>query len=166
MASFAFFGAHAYLSYFAYFSFPWYLPSTAFLATIALAGSVAQLYAAADKYADKKRGSIISLAFLLVGGELWIIRHAAREIRAQQIFAYDGNQRKVGEWLRENAKPADTVFFEPLGYFGFYSGLKTYDYPGLSSREMMQAVRLFGNDWCTLSARTRGRPAWSGGLSL
>ena len=35
---------------------------------------------------------------------------------------------------------------EPLGHIGYFSGLKTYDYPGLSSREMVEAVRALGID--------------------
>jgi hypothetical protein len=43
--------------------------------------------------------------------------------------------------LKANASsPRDTVFLEPLGYIGFFSNLKMYDYPGLCSPEVV-AVR-------------------------
>ena len=142
-ASFAFFGAHAYLSYFTYFPYPWYLPSTELLAIIALTGLLAQL---AD-WKPKLRPVLVGLGLLLLAGEIATTAQAARQIRAQQTIVGDGNQRKVGEWLKENAGPNDTVFLEPLGYIGFYSGLKMYDYPGLSSREVASAVKIFGNDW-------------------
>jgi hypothetical protein len=48
----------------------------------------------------------------------------------------------LGEWLKQNAaSPRDTVFLEPLGYIGFYSGLKMYDHPGLCSPEVVAARR-------------------------
>jgi hypothetical protein len=36
------------------------------------------------------------------------------------------------------------VFLEPLGYIGYFSGLRTYDYPGLSSPEVVAAIRRHG----------------------
>jgi hypothetical protein len=36
---------------------------------------------------------------------------------------------------------------EPLGYIGFFSGLKTYDWPGLSSREVVEAHAKVGSHW-------------------
>jgi hypothetical protein len=53
----------------------------------------------------------------------------------------------VGKWLRENAKPGDTVFMEPLGHIGYFSGIKTLDYPGLSSREVVRAIDVVGPKW-------------------
>ena len=47
---------------------------------------------------------------------------------------------------------------EPLGYIGFFSGLKTFDFPGMSSREMVQARRLVGNGWAALIEKLR--PDW------
>jgi hypothetical protein len=42
------------------------------------------------------------------------------------------------------ASPHDTVFLEPLGYIGYFSGLKMLDYPGLSSKEMVDVRRRLG----------------------
>ena len=142
-ASFAFFGAHAYLSYFTIFAYPWYLPSTELLAFIALTGLLAQL----SDWKPKLRPVLVGLGLLLLAGEIATTAQVTRQIRAQQTIVGDGNQRRVGEWLKENARSNDTVFLEPLGYIGFYSGLKMYDYPGLSSREVASAVKIFGNDW-------------------
>ena len=64
----------------------------------------------------------------------WFTVEAARELRAQQTLVENGLRRPIGEWLRANAAPGDTVFMEPLGHIGYFSGLKTYDFPGLSSR--------------------------------
>ena len=54
---------------------------------------------------------------------------------------------------------SDTVFLEPLGYIGFYSKLKMLDYPGLASREVVDArMRLRSNNWDKLV--TALKPSW------
>ncbi len=166
-ASFAFFGAHAYLSYYPYFPFPWYLPSTAFLAIFTLGSLLAQVWRAAELWgamepvSDRPRRLrvfAVMIAALLLAGAVWTTGQAARELAAQQKYVEEGNRRKIGEWLHANAKPGDTVFMEPLGYIGFYSGLKTYDFPGMSSREMVAARERVGNDWASLIENLR--PGW------
>jgi hypothetical protein len=156
VASFAFFGAHAYLSYFPYFPFPWYLPAPALLALFTLGSLLAQALAAATHWQAAEPGDVrprrlaafaVTVALLLTAGSGWLTWQAARELGAQQRYVEDGNRRKIGEWLRANAKPGDTVFMEPLGYIGYFSGLKTYDFPGMSSSEMVRARQEVGNDW-------------------
>jgi hypothetical protein len=54
-------------------------------------------------------------------------------------------------WLQEHAaSPQDTVFLESLGYIGYFSQLKTYDFPGLSSPEVVAARRKVGDDWARI----------------
>ena len=158
-ASFAFFGAHAYLSYYPYFPFPWYLPSTTVLAIFTLGSLLAQLLAAANQWQSANPASqrprqlrvFATLAVILVlAGNGWSTWQSARLFAVQQKYVEDGNRRKIGEWLRAHAQPDDTVFMEPLGYIGYFSGLKTYDWPGLSSREMVRARKVVGNDWVGL----------------
>jgi len=146
--SFAFFGAHAYLSYFPYFPFPWYLPSTTLLAVVALGGLLAQALRAAGPRPAARVA--VAAAVLLAIGAGWTTWQVARQLQAQQQYVEDGNRRKIGEWLRTHAEPADTVFLEPLGYIGYFSQLKTYDFPGMSSREMVQTRQQVGLDWFTL----------------
>ncbi len=145
-ASFSYFGAHVYLTYFPYFPFPWYLPSTALLAIIAVAGLVSQA-------ADKRRAWAVVAglgAAGLLACSVWQTGAVARQVRAQQRLVEDGNRRLIGEWLRAHAEPGDTVFLEPLGYIGYFSNLKTYDYPGMSSREMVEARAELGPQWSQL----------------
>jgi hypothetical protein len=47
---------------------------------------------------------------------------------------------------------------EPLGYIGYFSGLKMLDVPGLSSREVVDAVRRFGLNWAKIAEELR--PTW------
>ncbi len=157
--SFAFFGAHVYLSYFPYFPFPWYLPSTAVLGILALGLALAQLLAAIARWRTAEPGNTtprylaataLLLAAAVPAGAGWLTWQTARQFRAQQTYVEEGTRRKIGEWLQAHAEPGDTVFMEPLGYIGFYSNLKTYDFPGMSSREMVRARQLVGNDWIPL----------------
>jgi len=156
-ASFAFFGAHAYLSYYPYFPFPWYLPSTTLLAIFCLGSLLAQGLAAADRGQPANpigHGQLHRFAgivvLLILAGAAWATWQSARLFAAQQQYVEDGNRRKIGEWLRAHAQPGDTVFMEPLGYIGYFSGLKTYDFPGMSSREMVAARQKVGISWTSL----------------
>ena len=146
VASLAFFGVHAYLTYFPYFPFPWYIPGTTLLCTLALSGLVAQL---AGWHRRLAQGLGVAAA-VLVGLNLWVTGQVGRQVKAQQTYIEDGTRRKIGEWLRAHSQPGDTLFMEPLGYIGYFSGLKTYDFPGMSSLEMVRARHVVGNDWSLL----------------
>ncbi|MEY4273952.1 MAG: hypothetical protein RL638_900 [Bacteroidota bacterium] len=63
--------------------------------------------------------------------------YATRLIRNQQNIIEFGNRKQIGLWLNKNKGAHDTIFMECLGYIGFYSGLKTFDFPGMSSPEMV-----------------------------
>lgn len=167
VSSFAFFGAHAYLSYFPYFPFPWYLPAPTLLAFFTLGSLLAQILRGpaqgqmAEPGGNRPRrlaGFALTVAALLVAGSAWNTWHAAQELAAQQRYIENGNRRKIGEWLHANAQPGDTVFLEPLGYIGYFSELKTYDFPGLSSREMVTARQEVTNEWAALIERLQ--PTW------
>lgn len=166
-ASFAFFGAHAYLSYYPYFPFPWYLPSTTLLAIFCLGSLLAQLLAASRQWETARPGSarprqVLGFAtvgtLLVLAGTGWMTWQSARLFAAQQKYVEDGNRRKIGEWLHAQAQPGDTVFMEPLGYIGYFSGLKTYDFPGMSSREMVAARQKVGTTWSRIIAQLQ--PTW------
>ena len=160
-SSFAFCGLHVYLSYFPYFPFPWYLPGPALLAAVTAGGMVAQLLSAGPEAVapDGLRVPVVrwwraGLAVVVAGfllTEGWLCWQMNREMAAEQTYTATAVRRQVGEWLKSNAEPNDTVFMEPLGNIGYFSGLKTYDYPGLSSREVVEAIRVFGLDWAYLA---------------
>ena len=50
-------------------------------------------------------------------------------MKIQQAEIEMGTRAKVGTWLREHSQPGDTVFLEPLGYIGYFSGLRMHDFP-------------------------------------
>ena len=82
----------------------------------------------------------------------------AWQIRIQQEVIEDHGRREIGKWLRDQATPGDRVFLEPLGYIGYYSRLKTYDVPGLSSPEVVRAIRSGITTFADLI--TRLNPEW------
>ena len=148
--SFAFFGAHAYLNYFPYFPFPWYLPATTLLAIVTLGGLLAHILGATNAARRWLHPLVLVLAGLFAIGAGWTTWQAARQLQAQQQYVETGNRQKIGQWLHDQAQPGDTVFLEPLGYIGYFSNLKTYDFPGMSSREMIQTRQQVGLDWFAL----------------
>lgn len=151
-ASFACYGLAVYLTYFTYFPFPWYLPPPAFLGFVALALAAGQVWTSCQRVrlARWRRPLLMTLGglgVLFIAGQAWVTVEAARELRAQENLIENHGRRVIGEWLHDHAQPRDTVFMEPLGYIGYFSGLKTYDWPGMSSREMVAARRIVGSDW-------------------
>jgi hypothetical protein len=147
VVSFAFAGGHFFLNYLAGFHSPWYVPTLTLLAFVGISTVVSQLWAVAQKGPGQNRsaavlrGLVRGLAVLIPTGALVLTVLAAHQMRLSQSISETGNRRVLGEWLKANAaSPKDTVFLEPLGYIGFFSGLKMYDYPGLCSPEVV-AVR-------------------------
>ncbi|MFI5335708.1 MAG: hypothetical protein ACHQ5A_02930, partial [Opitutales bacterium] len=149
VASLAFYGGMVYLSFVPYYPFPWYYPTPAWLGYLAIAGMVAQLWDRAAGAAGPGSRPWLAAAIALpaVFGSLWLTLGVARQVRAQQTYIENGNRRLIGEWLRRESKPGDSVFLEPLGYIGYFSGLKTYDWPGMSSRELVEAKLVVGTNW-------------------
>jgi len=80
-------------------------------------------------------------------------------MRQQQAIVEEGNRKAIGLWLREAAAPGDTVFLETLGYIGYYSNLRAYDFPGLASEEVVAARRKLGTDEFDALIREL-RPTW------
>jgi hypothetical protein len=65
-------------------------------------------------------------------------------------------------WLKAHAGPNDRIMLEPIGYVGYYSGLRVLDVVGLVSPEVLTAYRhdtrapmleiadRFKPEWCIL----------------
>jgi len=155
--SFACLLGHFYLTHVAYAPMPWYYPQIVLpgiLALASLADDVERLrqMIASDGHAGAARALdryARGLAGLTAGAVLVLFGLTVVQMRAQQREIEEGTRKQVGLWLRENARtPRDTVFLEPLGYIGYFSGLKMYDYPGLASPEVAYARRRLGReDW-------------------
>ena len=140
--------------------FPWYTPIWLSVAALALGcGAEAALgLLAIDSWQRRLlRSAIVSvivIQFATLGLSAW-------QMRQQQHIIEEGNRREIGYWLAANAKTTDTVMLECLGYIGYYSQLRMIDYPGLSSKAVVDArkehklnfvgmIGFFKPDWIVL----------------
>jgi hypothetical protein len=147
---------------------PWYFPAWQILAYIAIGGGVAAL---AEMLAGRK---IVRVAIGVAVGGLILIQAALYvaltvQLREQQRIIEWGARAPLGRILQKLARsPQETVFLEPLGYIGFYSGLAMRDTPGLCAPEVI-ALRKAGTlsmsslivavdpDWAVLRRDEFGR---------
>jgi hypothetical protein len=162
-ASFTLLGSLLYLSYFPPATCPWYLCLPAVFGFLTMSGLLAQVLAVAPKIASSTATRLLRfslvvvwLTTLLLG--IWLSVQSAKQLKLQQAIIENGTRREIGAWLREHAAPGDAVLLEPLGYVGYFSGLKTYDVPGLSSREVVELERRGLDDLGTIAAELH--PEW------
>lgn len=118
--------------------YPWYYAAWTFLGGVAIAG-VVRLALESTRAAAAPAGRVAGLAVIML--TLGLLLATGTNAWHQQRLVEDRGRRQIGLWLRQNAQPGDTVFLESLGYIGYFSNLKTYDFPGLSSREVSSLVR-------------------------
>lgn len=117
---------------------PWYFPVWQVLAYIAIGGGVATVASL-----PSVRG-VVRIGFLGVVGALiltqaWLFVAVATQLREQQRLIEWELRAPMGRMLAQAAHSSqDTVFLEPLGYIGFYSGLGMRDTPGLCSPEVIK----------------------------
>lgn len=150
VTSFVFCGLHLYLSLVAFFAFPWYQPGPLVFAWLTMGGLVS---AALQKFNNPVfRRGLLAVAAIGLSCEIWLTWQSARQLAWEQRLSANEVRRAIGERLHAQAQPGDTVFMEPLGHIGYFSGLKTLDFPGLSSREVTTAVDALGVNWATLIA--------------
>lgn len=152
------------------FPYPWYLPSCFILAMNVLPAILEQLPRSLQRRVPrgprvKVPARILAhanaaLSMVLIGVSLSLTLAAAYQLRVQQQVIEAGNRKQIGLWLASHASSrTDTVFLEPLGYIGFYSGLRMLDFPGLSSPEVVAARKRLGSDSATGLIRAL-KPDW------
>ena len=112
--------------------FDWYVPPVAALGIILAAVGIDRLTPA------PVRPLIAWSAAVLLGGALVATIGIERLI---QTRVEDGVRLPVAQYLADHAQPGDTVVAESAGYFGYYSRLTLYDYPGLTSRRALAVMR-------------------------
>jgi len=157
--SFAVFLAHIYLSCVAAYVAAWYLPSVTVLSIVVI-GQVVQQFAESVQCRAVCLKVFVACLVGLCMVSFVLTLAVGYQMKAQQEIIEEGNRKQIGLWLRANSSsPKDTVFVECLGYVGFYSQLKMYDFPGLSSPEVVAAWRqLKTNSFALLIGRLQ--PDW------
>lgn len=139
-ASLGFFVMCAYFSYMA-FAFPWYLPPAALCGLVVLLSGTCTLAHRMSSIEWKRRmvlGTGITCAVIPV---VVFFALGARLMRLQERYCEMGNRAEIGRWLKQQVKPDEAVFLEPLGYIGYFSGARMFDYPGLASPQVRAAIK-------------------------
>ena len=117
---------------------PWYYPGWAVLAYLALGDLLGRLLPGTRGAASPGRWAVLGLAVALPAAQLWLLSAVTRQLQVQQTLIEWGVRAPLGRELRARAVgPDDTVFLEPLGYIGFFSGLAMRDTPGLCAPEVV-----------------------------
>ena len=118
---------------------PWYMPPVAVLSYVLITLALGDLVARYGSSAGLLRLAQVVCAFgLLYSAALTAC--VAYQQRILQRVVEDGERRQIGLWLHDHAaSPQDSVFVEPLGYIGFFSGLHMHGWPGQSSPAMVEA---------------------------
>ncbi len=184
VASFVYAAGHFYLTALAH-PMPWYLPPVMLPGVVALFLVLGQLKAELARSAGRESSpqavrrlqralTALAAAFVLVLAGLTVVM--ARQACLQMRLIERPVRQAAGLWLRDHARDAHaTVFLEPLGYIGYYSGLKMFDYPGLASPEVVAVrrrnpARTFPGNWLEIIHALRPdwlvlRPAEADGLA-
>ena len=118
------------------FLFGWYfVPPTPFLYFFAVYG-LSQLVPQKSLRIPAVAG--VLSASVVMGG--FSVPRVAQTLRSGQE---EENRLRIpmGLWLKENAQKDDRVMLEPIGYVGYYSGLRMFDTVGLVSPEVLPYYR-------------------------
>jgi len=118
---------------------PWYLPN------VALPIIIVFFIILHHHYKHYKVG-FYGLPVVLIMFNLFILFAGGQSLKAQQNIVEFGNRKEIGLWLKDNSQKGQTVFLECLGYIGYYSQLKTFDFPGMSSPEVVQSRKKLNTD--------------------
>jgi hypothetical protein len=116
--------------------FAWYYAPWTLLGGIALGGLAQAALESARRTLPVARITIALLAATALGTSGATMQTS----RVQHHWIEENGRKAIGLWLHEHARPTDTVFVEPLGYIGYYSGLKMLDFPGLSTPEVTRLI--------------------------
>jgi hypothetical protein len=123
-------------------AFPWYFVPVSLLAALVVVSALRVLWQ------TQRRGmralAMVALAWVVLTN-VTVLAMTFRQMRVQQEEIENGTRRAIGLFLRNHARPGDTVYAECLGYIGYYFGGKMLDYPGLVAPEVVRARREHGD---------------------
>jgi hypothetical protein len=153
-------GMHFYM-----FIFPWYMPPVALLGTVAMVRGVFTLTRRVSATAAVRVSFVSVLGFLLLLAlttqRLLLLTQGAIQLQIQTEEIEMAHRAQIGLWLKEHSSPGDSVYLEPFGYIGYFSGLRVLDASGLVSAEIVQLRREHRYDLATLdSVVTDLHPKW------
>jgi hypothetical protein len=122
---------------------PWYFPAWQALAYVAIGGLAANLLVREKARWPRIQTCVAGgffAALIIVQGFLFVA--VSTQLREQHRVIEVGLRTTLGQDLHTLAGgPHDTVFLEPLGYIGYFSGLSMRDTPGLCAPEVVALRR-------------------------
>ncbi len=146
MASFVYMILCLYLATHQWY-FPWYFPPVAFFGTIALVrgcfalGDFASQFFPDDAvYGGGRRLAVFVLLLLLVR-QCVLFYETWRQMTVQDRVIEMGHRRQIGQWLKAHVQPKESVYLEPFGYIGYFSGARIVDWPGLVAPDVVRLRR-------------------------
>ncbi|HKI34727.1 MAG TPA: hypothetical protein VKA46_22915 [Gemmataceae bacterium] len=137
---------------------PWYLPPAEVCGLLVLAQGTVACARALPRGRLAARGAVAVGLVLLIGLSAWTMLMTARQLEVQQREIEWGNRKVVAEWLKENVGEGERVYTECLGYFGYFSGVRIQDNPGLVSPEVIEEIRRGPDDFASVGLRLQ--PEW------
>jgi hypothetical protein len=118
--------------------YDWYLPP--FLALVMIVVAVGLERVRAIRPAITQTAAVaLALAFAIHMPFSFVV-----ESRVQAIE--DAVRVNVGAYLKANVPEGASVTSESAGYIGYYSNVKLYDYPGLTSKTSVRALQALPSD--------------------
>jgi hypothetical protein len=140
---------------------PWYFPPLSFMSLFTLVAIVAAL---TQRIANFPVSLVLAVLALAGVGSLmgFIFFASLGPLRFKQVVIEWNHRRPIGLWLKDHVAPGETVYLEPLGYIGYFSGCKMLDWPGLVSPEVVAARRTLrippGDTWPKVAELLK--PSW------
>jgi hypothetical protein len=120
--------------------FPWYVWTSAWLLTLFVAATGANLISSAKPRARMATTVVLLLCAFGLDAGYWLLA----ETQGLQDFHYRAD---VGRLIHQIAAPGDTLLLEPAGYIPFFAGIYTADDTGLVSAEVLRYRERFAGKW-------------------
>lgn len=141
-------------SYFTYMPavYPWYFPPATLFGITAFTRAAITFAKTPEGSSLLNRGlqlrKVVALMVLVIlaCGAILLFWPASLEERIQQAEIEMGNRAEIGKWLKANGKPTENIYLEPLGYIGYFSGMRMDDFPGLVSPDVVKLRRKLPKD--------------------
>ena len=129
-----------YLSYLQFRGavYPWYFPPAETIAAFILSSAIFHI---SQKLIKSNIIPTYTVGTILLFLTSTIFFMSLNQIKVQQEVIETNHRKEIGLWLNKNKENEDTVFLEPLGYIGYYSNAKMYDWPGLVSPKVVAAEK-------------------------
>ncbi|HEY4308831.1 MAG TPA: hypothetical protein VGN12_05210 [Pirellulales bacterium] len=145
-ASFSFLLVTLYFTMMMIYVWPWYIPPAALLSMVALCRGIVTLSDAALRRAERPTASRLhpvaaTVLVAFIAGQVVMCGWNAIHTRIRQTEIEMGNRFEIGMWLREHGRPDESVYLEPLGYIGYFSGMRMIDWPGLVAPQVVELRR-------------------------